>query len=75
MEGLTINPRQTLARQRIGKVSRAIQEAIDKICEDENYQVTYAEINAGIIEALHSNNQFELRELWKEKKSKKKTDE
>lgn len=73
MEDFVINPRQTLARHRIIKVSRAIQEAIDQICKDENYQVTYAEINAGILDVLHSNNQFELRELWKEKKSKKKS--
>ena len=42
----------------------AIQEAIDKICEEENFEITYAEINAAVIDILKSNNSFELRELW-----------
>ena len=61
---MKLNERQTLARKRVGKISMAIQEAIDKICEDENFEISYAEINAAVIYVLKSNNSFELRELW-----------
>ena len=61
---MKLNERQTLARKRVGKISIAIQEAIDKICEEENFEITYAEINAAVIDVLKSNNSFELRELW-----------
>ena len=62
---MKLNERQTLARKRVGKISMAIQEAIDKICEEENFEITYAEINAAVIDVLKSNNSFELRELWR----------
>ena len=66
---MKLNERQTQARKRVGKISTAIQEAIDKktidkICEEENFEITYAEINAAVIDVLKSNNSFELRELW-----------
>ena len=61
---MKLNERQTLARKRVGKISTAIQEVIDKICEEENFEITYAEINAAIIDVLKNNNSFELRELW-----------
>ena len=62
---MKLNERQTLARKRVGKISTAILEAIDKICEEENFEITYAEINAAVINVLKSNNSFELRELWR----------
>ena len=62
---MKLNERQTLARKRVGKISIAIQEAIDTICEEENFEITYAEINAAVIDVLKSNNSFELRELWR----------
>ena len=61
---MKLNERQTIARKRVGKISMTIQEAIDKICEEENFEISYAEINAAIIDVLKSNNSFELRELW-----------
>ena len=61
---MKLNERQTQARKRVDKISTAIQEAIDKICEEENFEITYAEINAAVIDVLKSNNSFELRELW-----------
>lgn len=57
------NKRQILATKRKVKLSHAIQEAIDKVCEEENFEITYAEINAAIIDILKSNNSFELREI------------
>jgi len=61
---MKLNERQTLARKRVSKLSIAIQEAIDKICKEEKFEITYAEINAAVIDVLKSNNSFELRELW-----------
>jgi hypothetical protein len=61
---MKLNERQTLARKRVGKISMAIQEVIDKICKEENFEITYTEINAAVIDVLKSNNSFELRELW-----------
>jgi len=60
---MKLNERQTLAKKRVGKISTAIQEAIDKICEEENFDISYVEINAAVIDVLKSNNSFELREL------------
>jgi hypothetical protein len=67
---MKLNERQALARKRIDKMSRAIQESIDAICVSENFQITYAEINAALVEVLKSNNSYELRELWSEKKNR-----
>ena len=61
---MQLNKRQTLSRKRTLKISMAVQEAIDKICEEENFEITYAEINASILEVLRSNNGQELRTLW-----------
>jgi hypothetical protein len=61
--------KQILIKKRIGKISMAIQDAIDKICEEENFEITYAEINAAMIETMKSYNGFELRELWNETNS------
>jgi hypothetical protein len=58
-----------LVRKRVIKLSTAIQDAIDKICEEENYEITYSEINAVMIATVKDYNSFELRELWKETNS------
>ena len=64
---MQLNKRQTLARKRVFKLHMAIQEAIDKICEEENFEITYAEINASLIEVIKSNNGYELKSLWEDK--------
>lgn len=58
--------RQTLARERKSKLEMAIHEAIDKICEAENYEITYAEINSALLAVMASHNKYELQELWKD---------
>lgn len=63
---MKINERQTLARKRITKISFAVQEAVDKICQEENFDITYSEINCALLEVLKSFNGFELKELFKE---------
>lgn len=61
---MMLNERQTLARMRILELQTAIQESIDKICEREKYEVTYAEINSALLKVISSNNWHELRTLW-----------
>jgi hypothetical protein len=58
-----------LVRKKVIKLSTAIQEVIDKICDEDNYEITYAEINAAMITIMTDYNNFELRELWKETNS------
>ena len=55
--------KQLLVRKRVNTLSTAIQEAINKVCEEEKYQVSYAEINAAIIDILKRNNAYEIQEL------------
>ena len=64
---MKLNERQTLARKRIGKLETSIREAIDKICEEEKFDITYAEINSAMLKVMEGFNGHELRELWKEK--------
>lgn len=63
---MEINERELVAKGRINKISFAIQTAIDEICKEENFEITYTEINAAILEVMSSNNSYELRELRKE---------
>jgi len=62
---MKLNSRQTLARKRIGKLQSAITHAIDKICKEEKFEITYAEINAAMLEVMRTNNGHELKTLWK----------
>ncbi len=61
---MEINMRQKIARHRINKISTAVQTAIDKLCEESNYDITYAEINAAMLQVMGSFNGYELRALW-----------
>ena len=51
-------------RKNISKLNIAITTAIDGICKENNYQITYAEINSALIDTLKSNLGYELREMW-----------
>lgn len=68
---MKLHPRSTIARKRIEKMQHAILEAIDKICEEEKHEITYAEINRAIINVLESNNNHELRSLWEDETEEK----
>lgn len=48
---------------RTNKLRNAILNAIDTICEEENYTLTYTEINNALITVLRDNNFRELEEL------------
>jgi hypothetical protein len=58
---MELNKKQTLKKNRILKIESAVQEAIDKICQEENFDVSYAEINSALIKIMKSNNEFELK--------------
>lgn len=52
---MKINKKQQEVRKNINKINIAITSAIDKVCEESNYEITYA---------LKSNLDYELREIW-----------
>lgn len=62
---MEINKKQQEVRKNINKLNIAITEAIDEICKQDNYQITYAEINSALTDTLRSNLGYELREMWK----------
>lgn len=59
----TINKKQTLIRNRINELSAEIIKAIDSVCEQNNFEITYVEINAALLQVLKSNNNYEIKEL------------
>lgn len=63
---MKLNERQTLARKRVNKLHSAINDAIDKICEGENYEITIVEINAALYKVLGDFSSIELKDLWEE---------
>ena len=66
---MKVNEKQQEVRKNINKLNNAITEAIDKICEENDYKITYAEINSALTDSLKSNLGYELRQMW-EKDSK-----
>lgn len=62
--------RAILAAKRISEMEGIIHEGIDKICQREKFQVTYAEINTALANVLRSNLEYELKSLWENKKKK-----
>lgn len=63
-----INKRQQLAQKRISKIEQSVRESIDIICEEENFRVSYAEINSAMLNLMKTFNGHELKELWKDAK-------
>ena len=55
------NEKQVKQRKIVSKLSNAIHEAIDGICEESGYNITFAEINAALAENLKTNLQYELK--------------
>ncbi len=62
---MKINKKQQEVKRNINKLNMAIGEAIDKICEDSGYEISYSEINSALTDTLRSNLGYELREMWK----------
>jgi hypothetical protein len=46
---MKIPPRQIVAKQRISKITEGVYEAINKVCKEDGFEVTYAEINSALI--------------------------
>ena len=61
---MKLNKKQQEVRKNINKLNIAITKAIDKICEESSYEITYAEINSALTDTLRSNLGYELREMW-----------
>lgn len=59
----TIKERELTAKKRVRKLEERIQEVIDKTCEEEEYQITYVEINAALLSIMNSNNRYEMHLL------------
>jgi hypothetical protein len=64
---MKLPPRQIVAKQRISKITEGVYEAINKVCKEDGFEVTYAEINSALIKVLQDNNQHELKELYNNK--------
>jgi len=43
----------------------AISEAIDKVCEDNNFQIEYAVINTALCDIMRDNLGYEMKDIWK----------
>ena len=61
---MKINQKQQEVRKNVNELSFAIQTVIDDICAKHDFKLTYAEINAALLDVLKSNNGFELKEMW-----------
>jgi 2-phospho-L-lactate guanylyltransferase (CobY/MobA/RfbA family) len=61
---MKLNKKQQEVRKNISKLNTAITTAIDEICKENNYQITYAEINSALTDTLRSNLGYELKEMW-----------
>jgi hypothetical protein len=48
-------------RHTIISISNAIQEAINGLCRESGYNITFAEINAALLDNLNSNVRHELK--------------
>lgn len=53
-------------RKTIAKLETVIHEAIDKLCKDDNYEITYAEINRALVNTMNGNLKHELKHEIKE---------
>lgn len=62
---LKIPEKYFTVKKTIGQLQSEIQNAIDKICEEHNYTISYAEINSALMNILKSNNSEEIKELIK----------
>jgi hypothetical protein len=59
----TINERQKIAKKRVRNLETKIQEVINTACEEDEYQITYVEINAALLSVMNSNNRYEMHLL------------
>ena len=65
--------KQVEQRKIVAKLSCAIQYTIDGICEKNDYNITFAEINAALVGILKTNLQYELK-MERKKPNQNETD-
>lgn len=63
---MKINKKQSIVRKRINSLILSIQEGIDKVCENEKFEISYVEINSALLYVLKVNNSEELKSLWED---------
>lgn len=63
MNAPTNNERQQIANKRVRILAERIQNVIDKTCEEEEFEITYVEINAALLSAMNANNRYEMKLL------------
>lgn len=61
-----ISDKRIEVRQNIINLKSGIFRAIDKLCRESNWTLTYAEINSALVEVLKDNIDRDVVELWKE---------
>lgn len=62
-----LSTEQIESKKTIAKIKANILEAIDQVCKEKKYQLTYAEINSALTDVLKSNLNHELNDYYKEK--------
>jgi hypothetical protein len=63
---MRINKKQQKVRKNINALTNLITDVIDNYCEENDFEITYAEINSALTGIIKSNLGFELKEMWKE---------
>lgn len=65
---MKLNEKQQEVIKNINGLNIAIINAIDVICKESSYQITYAEINAALTDTLRNNLGYELKDMWQTNK-------
>ena len=64
------NPIQSKVRKRLSKLEISIQESIDKICEEEEFDISYEEIIQALSNVTNKMNSQQLKTLWDDESKK-----
>lgn len=62
---MKVNGKQMKMREHKIQLNIAISEAIDKVCEKNNFQIEYSVINAALCDIIRDNLGYEMKEIWK----------
>jgi len=66
---MKLNKKQQKVSENIAKLNTAINTAIDGICKESDFQITYAEINSALTDRLKRNLDYELKTMWQKDKA------
>jgi len=59
-----MNKLQQQSRKNISKLRSSISKCIDTLCEESDYEISFAEINAALIDSLRTMVSAELQTSW-----------